>query len=953
MGEVYRARDASLERDVAIKVLPPSLVRSEERVRRFVLEARSASSLNHPNIVTIYEIGEGEVSSGAGDGVDSANRSQMHFISMELVSGDTLAAKIHDEKTDLRTLLGWLAQAAEGVAKAHAAGIVHRDLKPGNIMISNDGYAKVLDFGLAKLTEKVDLDAALSTAPTEIGNRTTEGVVLGTVGYMSPEQVRGKGVDARTDIFSLGCILYEAATRRRPFAAESSIETMHQILNATPTPIEERNPEVPAELRRLIRRCLAKSADQRLQSVKDLAIELREIVDDYENLSATATSASGGSGSTVAPTSGGSGANVAPSVTSGAAPPRRIPWIPIVVTAVVIAAATLGVSVFRKAPSGGGALPELKISSITSRSDVDDPVISPDGRYLAFLAGPFDAERIYVRQIATGSEVEVLPPQTLSPESFCFSPDGDYLFYLAPDPEHPGFRGLYRIPSLGGQATKLIYDVDSQVSFSPDGTELAFGRGLPNEQAAEIQILNIATGQARRLIRFAEPEQVNLEPEWSPDGKLMAIIHSTGQADSDYGIALVDVASGKVRRVPQFAVTDPREARMVWLPGNREMVVAGLINAGSVRYSMHVVSIGDGKSRRLVAGMDQYSDVSASADGRQVAALRVSITSNLWSLDPDAPATPSRQLTFTSGSDNAVGDEFQLLADGTVVYQAAGDERLFLSAIAPDGTAPRSFRDDLADDLYFLCRPGAWFVQRFDRSDGKITSSIWRFDADGTNRRRIGTGSTEILCEVSPDGRTILMCNWGRVRSLIRINADGGDPKTLTEDSAGPSADISPDGRLFVYRAFRGVGASMGIRNTVRRMDDGSLVSMPELPISAVNVDWILDSNTLAFIDRSDPATNVFRFDIRTGATTPLTSFTDGRVADYNLSPDGRRLAITRYEGDVRNLWLVDMDGGDPIRLTHFLTGDLFSARWTPDGRRIIFVYGDVAQDAVMVTNFR
>jgi len=145
----------------------------------------------------------------------------------------------------------------------------------------------------------------------------------------------------------------------------------------------------------------------------------------------------------------------------------------------------------------------------------------------------------------------------------------------------------------------------------------------------------------------------------------------------------------------------------------------------------------------------------------------------------------------------------------------------------------------------------------------------------------------------------------------------------------------------------------MGIRNTVRRMDDGSLVSMPELPISAVNVDWILDSNTLAFIDRSDPATNVFRFDIRTGATTPLTSFTDGRVADYNLSPDGRRLAITRYEGDVRNLWLVDMDGGDPIRLTHFLTGDLFSARWTPDGRRIIFVYGDVAQDAVMVTNFR
>src|SRR5262245_17720517 len=237
MGEVYRARDQSLERDVALKVLPPELVQSEERVRRFTLEAKSASSLNHPHIVTIYEIGEDRV---RGDGASERSSGSLHYIAMELVQGKTLSAKIHEEKSDLKSLLGWLAQAAEGVAKAHAAGIVHRDLKPGNIMVSSDGYAKVLDFGLAKLTERGASDPALSAARTVTTvEPTSEGAVVGTVGYMAPEQVRGQVVDARADVFAFGCMLYEAATRRRPFAADSKVETMHRILHDVPAPVEE------------------------------------------------------------------------------------------------------------------------------------------------------------------------------------------------------------------------------------------------------------------------------------------------------------------------------------------------------------------------------------------------------------------------------------------------------------------------------------------------------------------------------------------------------------------------------------------------------------------------------------------------------------------------------------------------------------------------------------------
>src|SRR5512138_3788086 len=276
MGEVYLAQDRSLERNVALKILPPDLVKDEDRVRRFKLEAKSASQLQHPNIVAIYEIGHDVVRSpGAGDS------DPVHYISMELVSGKTLSTLIHEDRTDLRTLVGYLAQAAEGIAKAHAAGIVHRDLKPGNIMVSADGFTKVLDFGLAKLTERREGEPEpdLSSAPTRLEQRTGAGMILGTTAYMSPEQVRGKPVDHRSDIFSFGCVLYEAATRTRPFVAETAVETMHKILHDTPVPIEERNPKAPAELRRLVRRCLAKSPDQRLQSMKDIALELREIAD--------------------------------------------------------------------------------------------------------------------------------------------------------------------------------------------------------------------------------------------------------------------------------------------------------------------------------------------------------------------------------------------------------------------------------------------------------------------------------------------------------------------------------------------------------------------------------------------------------------------------------------------------------------------------------------------------
>ena len=275
MGEVYLAQDTKLDRQVALKILPADLAANQDRMRRFIQEAKAAAALNHPNIATIHEIGE-------GDG--------LHFIAMEFIDGVTLREKIHQKQPDLRKLLRYLQHVAEGLAKAHAAGIVHRDLKPDNIMITRDGHAKILDFGLAKLIEQQPVTGGDSSevATAVLPQHSTPGTVMGTFGYMSPEQAQGKtkDIDQRSDIFSFGCILFEAATGKKPFEGESAIKSLHMVVYEPAPPLADLNPSAPAELQRIVRRCLAKDADERYQSIKEVAIELKELRREMEGAAA-------------------------------------------------------------------------------------------------------------------------------------------------------------------------------------------------------------------------------------------------------------------------------------------------------------------------------------------------------------------------------------------------------------------------------------------------------------------------------------------------------------------------------------------------------------------------------------------------------------------------------------------------------------------------------------------
>jgi len=275
MGEVYKARDITLERDVAIKTLSPEFLMHVDRVRRFMQEARSASALNHPHIVTIYEIGQVAVPAEQTGGNAGEPDVTFHYIAMEFIDGHTMRQAIA-RGTDVRRLLEVMAQVCDGLAKAHGAGIVHRDLKPDNIMVTTDGYAKIVDFGLAKLTEKNTQSRDVDT--------TAAGIVMGTAAYMSPEQVQGLDIDQRSDIFSLGSILYEAVTNRRPFASDSSIDTMHRIVFAEPQPVSTFLPGAPQALQTVLDRCLAKNVDDRYQSTKEIASDLRGVIRYFDDL---------------------------------------------------------------------------------------------------------------------------------------------------------------------------------------------------------------------------------------------------------------------------------------------------------------------------------------------------------------------------------------------------------------------------------------------------------------------------------------------------------------------------------------------------------------------------------------------------------------------------------------------------------------------------------------------
>ena len=918
MGEVYLAHDETLERNVALKVLPAELVRSEERIRRFVLEAKSASSLSHPNIVTIYEIGQDRVRSA-----DGSEAEPVHFIAMELVSGETLKDKIHLEKTDLRTLLGYLAQAAEGLAKAHAAGIVHRDLKPSNVMVTKDGYAKVLDFGLAKLTERQAGSADATSAPTEAADLTGAGVVMGTVGYMSPEQVTGKAVDHRSDIFSFGCLLYEAATRQRPFAADSHVETMHKILHEQPAPLDELTPPAPAELRRLIRRCLAKSPDQRSQSIKDVAIELREIVDEFDSLSASATSGS-----------------AAALVT----PPRKGRALVAGVAAVaLLGLAGLAVGVYslrggRTVPASGGNLfQSMRMTSAVSTPELGTSVLSPDGRYMAYVTNLEGKWALRVRQVATGSEVQVLAPQSSEISDPSFRPDGEYLYYRAQDPDTPNYGALFEVPSLGGAPRKRVFDVDSAPAFSPDGGRIAFIRGVPQRGEAELVIYDMSSGKERVLTTVkGERDFAINRPKWSPDGRRIAAVLLAGDGDKSADVVAYDAETGQ--QTARAGWDGPSVDSIAWLDAEN-LALAGASGTDTSGQIWHV-SLTDGRKQRITNDQNTYFEISSTADGKTIAARRDLRTATLWTVSNGGGAEPEPSRLSMPDDIRSI----RLLQDGTVVYAAAAPQGRSVWASSPGDSAPRQLTEKM---VAFFPQPvleGRATV--FTGWDPNRVPHLWRVNVDGSDLTQLTEGSGEEPVAVSPDGRHVLFIKTDSPRELWAVSAEGREPRKIVSDYVEP-ASFSPDGRLVSYLRLEEREGRIVPVGVVVPFQGGTPTALLRPPPRARGFQWLQDSSGTAFIDAAGQS--VQKITLAEGAISSIFAVPEGQIVWFRWLKDGKSMFLVVRKGQVSNIWKWTAGTPGPVPVTDFRIGNIFEFTLSPDESRMVFTQGVVNREAVLI----
>ncbi len=679
MGEVYLAQDIQLDRKVALKILPADLAANSDRMRRFVQEAKAAAALNHPNIAHIYEIGEHEGT---------------NFIAMEFVDGQTLRQKIYQERTELRKLLRFLQHAAEGLAKAHGAGIVHRDLKPDNVMITRDGHPKILDFGLAKLLEPRPTEIAEGENPDDaataiLQQQSKPGVIMGTVGYMSPEQAQGKtnDIDQRSDIFSFGCILFEAATRHKPFEGDSIVKSLHSLIYEPAPQIKDLNPSAPAELQRIVRRCLAKDPDERYQSIKEVAIELKELRRELESGAdfdttvppspRTSATSAGWTAEATGPTS----ISSAEFIVHGIQRHKIAAFF--VLALVLVACIGLAYWLFHflfQTTTSIAHFRNMNITRVTSEGNVESVTVSPDGKYIAYSIEESGKRSLWTKHLGTGSRVQIVAPVEASAmNAGTFSPDGGYVYYTRVDEQNPK-GGLYQVPVLGGVTPKkILADVSQPVSISPDGKQIAFGRYHLTSPEDELLVANSDGMNERSIVKVVEPNWLSgASAAWSPDGKMLAVGYGSqlrdpqlSQANYVMTIAVVSLANPSLKPITSRGW--PYTGNVSWYSdGSGVVFIAREQRLAPLQ--IWQASYPDGEARRLTNDLSSYDyySLSLTADGRALVAVQTDPVSNIW-VAADGEASSARAVT----SRRNVQDGHYGLAwtpDGKLVYDSERQE---------------------------------------------------------------------------------------------------------------------------------------------------------------------------------------------------------------------------------------------------------------------------------------
>ena len=899
MGEVYLAEDVELRRRVALKILPADVAANHERMRRFKQEAQAAAALNHPNIAHIYEIGE-------ADGV--------HFIAMEFVDGFTLRPLIHDQQTPLSKLLRHLQHVAEGLAKAHASGIVHRDLKPDNIMVTRDGHAKILDFGLAKLVEPQQLSGSSSEMATAIiKQQSLPGTVLGTIGYMSPEQAQGRvhEIDHRSDIFSFGCILYEAITRHKAFEGKDVIDSLNRIIREQPASIATFAPAAPADLQRIVRRCLAKDPEDRYQTIKDVAIELRELRRELQGAGPDATIPPSSSAATVAPASS-RDASSAPTVISQALPAASFTTrassaeyvvsgikqhklgVMIVVGLIAVVAIGLSLGVYKWFGQRKLLLSfqSAKFTRLTNSGKASGVAISPDGKWLVHVIDDGDRQSLWLRQVAVpNSNTQVVPPSALIYFGLAFSPDGNYVYYSASE-ENEETGTCYQVPVLGGTPRKLFRGIGTSVTFSPDGKQIAYFSYVGDSD--RLMIAN-ADGSGARQIQERHGDELFYNADfsglsWSPDGKILA---SPIANSIDMSIVAVDPVSGVIN---SFTRQRWRHVEQVaWLPDGQTLLVAAK-DRGNAIVRLWQVDYPSGVAKQITTDLSDYSHFSLTTDSKSLAVVQTEVVTNLWTM---AAFDSSRAIQITQG--RSVNNAPAWTPDGRIVYTSRSGTNIELYVSDASGKTATPLTANSNNSEPAVTPDGRYIVFASDHSGAYC---LWRTDRDGNNPVQL-TKEPADGATISPDGKWIVYMRLANSVTLWKIPIEGGEPVRLTTQTAF-SPEWSPDGKQLACWYQQEANGSYKL--TIISPDNGAVVKL-------------------------------FDTDLNSPSRPRWTA-------------DGRALIVAVIRNGVGNLWEQPTDGSSPKQITNFSSERIYDFDISRDRKQVVLSRGTSSSDVVLITDF-
>ena len=852
MGEVYLAHDLKLGRKVALKVLPLHFVVDAERLSRFQREARALSSLNHPNLVTIYEVGE-------------ANG--LHFIAMELVEGKTLSSL--RGKLSLKELLSIAAQVAEALGAAHQSGITHRDVKPDNVMVRPDGYVKVLDFGLVKLAE-VDRSAG-SAAETQLG------VAMGTLAYMSPEQASGEVVDQRTDIWSLGVVLYELSTGRKPFTGETRQAAINAILSMQPDAPTTVDTSLPPELDSILSKALEKDRELRYQTASDFRADLRRLLRQIDS----------------SPELSGSGSG--PRAVAQFVRPRWL-W-PVLATALILMTAIGAWSLWLKAGTRKPDWSRAAHRQLTNEHGTEFfPSVAPDGRsfiYASDVNGTFD---LFVQRVG-GKNANLLTPNTPSHEiQPVFSPNGERIAFRST--REPA--GVY-VMEAGGENVRLVVAGCYHPAWSPDGKEIVCSTAghaeaptTRNTLLSSLWIANVETGEKRFLC-----EHDAMQPSWSPNGKRIAFWFmppSAGRSD----IATISREGGEIEVITKDASTNWNP---VWSPDGKFLYFAS-DRSGNMSFWRVAIDEETGKAVSEVEAVSTPSNfnrhLSFSSDGRRMIYVQTDQQSNIQAVkfDPDTEQTVGEPFWITRGDRNLIRPE--LSPDGTrFVMRISRRTQDDIVVLSRDGTQWRDLTTDKFFDRYPRWSPDGKKIAFTSDRTGRY--EIWMLDADAPNLRQLtfdSTGDTTFPLW-SPDGTQIFF-RRSFVNSVLDINKPWSEQNLRLLPLAPDNQrflgwDWSPDGK-------RVIGSLSGPPTYVASysFETNQYEKLSEFGGHAM---WLPDSTRFIFISNN----KVYLSDIKTKRVREIFSSGENVIRSVDVSPDGKLVYYAVYSSES-DIWMLDLE---------------------------------------------